>query len=337
MSHPLVSIIIPTYNRAHLLGETLDSVLAQTYQNWECLVVDDGSTDATEALVQTYIQKDSRFHYHKRPDSHLPGGNGARNYGFEVSQGEFLVFLDSDDLLMSFALQNRIQAALSNQAEIMVTQSGVFKLKIGDIDKVWNVVSYGTTVVDFLIRFLNVDMPWQTAGVTWSRRFFNKCGMWHPTLTAWQDWEMHCRALIQQPKMVVLVDKADNYYRYLTNDGIATTFKDKAYLNAVSIAILSIYKQFLTHKALYKTIKLQFEVLVFYMIIKRPVSLGYHKFPLVYLFKFPFSKGRLSRYRFIKIYIIELLSRSTKIRKFLLGAYYKKHQRYLTLKTTHLK
>ncbi|WP_417872512.1 glycosyltransferase family 2 protein, partial [Xanthomarina gelatinilytica] len=91
---PLVSIIIPTFNRAHLLGETLDSVLTQTYANWECLVVDDGSTDATEALVQTYIQKDSRFQYQKRPDRHLPGGNGARNYGFELSKGEFIQWFD---------------------------------------------------------------------------------------------------------------------------------------------------------------------------------------------------------------------------------------------------
>ena len=47
---PLISVIIPTYNRAHLLGETLDSVMAQTYQNWECIVVDDGSTDATDEV-----------------------------------------------------------------------------------------------------------------------------------------------------------------------------------------------------------------------------------------------------------------------------------------------
>src|SRR5690606_30221994 len=114
--------------------------------------------------------------------------------------------------------------------EIVVSQSGVFKSQIGDVDKVWNVISVEASVVDFLIRFLNVDMPWQTAGVTWSRVFFKKSGNWHPRLTAWQDWEMHCRALIQQPKIVALVDKVDNYYRYLTNDGIATTFKDKAYL-----------------------------------------------------------------------------------------------------------
>ena len=90
MKEPLVSIIIPTYNRAHLIGETLGSVLAQTYQNWECIVVDDGSTDNTEAVLATFTAKDSRFQYDQRPKDRLAGGNAARNYGFELSKGEYI-------------------------------------------------------------------------------------------------------------------------------------------------------------------------------------------------------------------------------------------------------
>lgn len=99
-SSPLVSIIIPTYNRAHLIGETLDSVLAQTYQNWECIVVDDGSTDGTDEVMAAYMAKDTRFQYHHRPKDRLPGGNAARNYGFEVSKGEYIQWFDSDDLML---------------------------------------------------------------------------------------------------------------------------------------------------------------------------------------------------------------------------------------------
>ena len=69
---PLVSIIIPTYNRAHLIGETLDSVLAQTYQNWECIIVDDGSSDNTDEVIGAYVEKDSRFKYYHRSDKDLP-------------------------------------------------------------------------------------------------------------------------------------------------------------------------------------------------------------------------------------------------------------------------
>lgn len=63
---PLVSIIIPTHNREHLIGETLDSILAQTYTSWECIIVDDGSTDDKRKVTDEYIKKDNRFQYHHR-------------------------------------------------------------------------------------------------------------------------------------------------------------------------------------------------------------------------------------------------------------------------------
>jgi len=112
--NPLVSIIIPTYNRAHLIGETLDSVLAQTYQNWECIIVDDGSSDNTDEVVGAYVKKDSRFKYYHRPDEHLIGANGARNYGIIKSQGDFLNFLDSDDYLHPFTLEDKLKFSKEN-------------------------------------------------------------------------------------------------------------------------------------------------------------------------------------------------------------------------------
>lgn len=105
---PLVSIIIPTFNRAHLIGETLDSVLAQTYQNWECIVVDDGSTDTTQDLMGEYMAKDLRFQYHHRPKDRLPGGNAARNYGFELSKGEYIQWFDSDDIMLPEFINKKV-------------------------------------------------------------------------------------------------------------------------------------------------------------------------------------------------------------------------------------
>src|SRR5690554_5115415 len=114
--NPLVSIIIPTYNRAHLIGETLDSVLAQTYQNWECIVVDDGSTDDTDEVMAEYMAKDSRFQYHHRPKDRLPGGNAARNYGFEVSKGEYVNWLDSDDQIAPSKIEKQISLLKENNS-----------------------------------------------------------------------------------------------------------------------------------------------------------------------------------------------------------------------------
>jgi len=122
MSSPLVSIIIPTYNRSHLISETLDSVFVQTYANWECIIVDDGSTDNTEEIVIQYLKKDPRFQYHKRPDTHKPGGNGARNYGFEVSKGEFVNYLDSDDFLYKETLKTKVKYAVENNADVVISK-----------------------------------------------------------------------------------------------------------------------------------------------------------------------------------------------------------------------
>lgn len=119
MSQPLVSIIIPTYNRAHLIGETLDSVLAQTYQNWECIVVDDGSTDNTDEVMAGYIAKDSRFQYYHRPADRLPGGNAARNYGFEVSKGEYVQWFDSDDLMIENKLSLNMEIFLKSDMDVV--------------------------------------------------------------------------------------------------------------------------------------------------------------------------------------------------------------------------
>lgn len=123
MNTPLISIIIPTYNRAHLIGETLDSVLNQTYQNWECIIVDDGSTDNTYEIVNDYIKKDNRFHLYHRPKDRLKGANTCRNYGFELSKGEYINWFDDDDLMMPDFLELKVNAFSDNLFFVIGTGS----------------------------------------------------------------------------------------------------------------------------------------------------------------------------------------------------------------------
>jgi len=94
-----ISVIIPTYNRAHIIKDALDSVLMQTYSNWECIIIDDGSTDHTEKIIMDYINLDSRFIYIKRPFSRNKGAATCRNIGLENAKGEYIQFLDSDDFI----------------------------------------------------------------------------------------------------------------------------------------------------------------------------------------------------------------------------------------------
>jgi glycosyltransferase involved in cell wall biosynthesis len=106
----MLSIIIPMYNRADLVGETLDSVLAQTYQDWECIVVDDGSTDKSLQVVQEYCNRDKRIRLMSRPVERENGAPTCRNIGVENTTSEYVYFLDSDDLLSPEFSQTIIEA-----------------------------------------------------------------------------------------------------------------------------------------------------------------------------------------------------------------------------------
>ena len=83
----LVSIIVPCYNQAQYLPETLQSVLDQTYTNWECIIVNDGSPDATEAVAQEWCEKDHRFIYLKKENGGL---SSARNAGLKIAKGDYI-------------------------------------------------------------------------------------------------------------------------------------------------------------------------------------------------------------------------------------------------------
>ena len=109
---PTFSIIIPTYNRVTVIAHSLNSILAQTFQDWECLVVDDSSTDNTREIVQKYCNSDSRFRYILNKEK--KGANGARNTGIKQAKGRYVSFLDSDDSWHSDMLEQQLSKYTSD-------------------------------------------------------------------------------------------------------------------------------------------------------------------------------------------------------------------------------
>jgi glycosyltransferase involved in cell wall biosynthesis len=108
--YPLISIVIPTYNREKYIADAIDSIIAQTYSNWEIIIVDDCSTDNTRALVADYqTQYPIQYLMTERAAS---GASRARNIGVQAAQGEFVMFLDSDDVYYPDALMALYQASL---------------------------------------------------------------------------------------------------------------------------------------------------------------------------------------------------------------------------------
>ncbi|MFD1601634.1 glycosyltransferase family 2 protein [Flavobacterium artemisiae] len=91
-----VSIIVPCYNQAQYLSEALESILNQTYENWECIIVNDGSPDNTHEIAQEWLKKDKRFKYLFKENGGL---SSARNAGLDIAEGDYVQFLDADDLI----------------------------------------------------------------------------------------------------------------------------------------------------------------------------------------------------------------------------------------------
>jgi len=102
MRDGFVSVVVPTYNRAYCICRTVDSVLAQTHHNWELLIVDDGSTDDTAALIASRYGAAPRFRYLHQPNA---GVSAARNTGIRASKGDFVALLDSDDVWKPWKLE----------------------------------------------------------------------------------------------------------------------------------------------------------------------------------------------------------------------------------------
>ena len=116
MKTPDISIIICNYNYADYIGDALESVLAQTLKNWECIVIDDGSTDNSREIIKKFVARDKRF---RLIESEHVGASAARNLGLDVATGEYIAFLDSDDCYTEYALQMLLHIAHSTGADMV--------------------------------------------------------------------------------------------------------------------------------------------------------------------------------------------------------------------------
>lgn len=122
---PLVSIITPTYNRATLLPQAIDSILAQQYPHWELIITDDGSIDETQIIVAKYVTRYPQIRYLRFPENR--GISAARNAAIRVARGGFLAFLDADDIYLSHALGVLVQALVCSRPQIDLVYGNFMK------------------------------------------------------------------------------------------------------------------------------------------------------------------------------------------------------------------
>lgn len=117
---PRISVVVPVYNAEKYIGETLDSIAAQSFSDFDVHVVDDCSTDRSAVIVQAFCASDKRFHYHRSP-SNFGGPAGPRNIGVSVSTGELIAFCDADDVWVSHKLETQLSVVDTHDAAVVCT------------------------------------------------------------------------------------------------------------------------------------------------------------------------------------------------------------------------
>ena len=189
---PKISVIIPNYNKSDYILETLESLRQQTFQNWEAIIVDDCSDDASVDLVSKVVEIDSRFRLFVNDCSE--GGASARNRGLRSARGEYVLFLDSDDLLAETCLSIRVGILEENlSCDFIVSPMGVFEFDITDSYREWR----AKEGQNHLLQFLRHELPWSTAQPTWRLDFLLRINGFDSEYLRLQDVELHTRALME--------------------------------------------------------------------------------------------------------------------------------------------
>lgn len=181
---PKVSVVIPTYNRAHLISRAIHSVLNQTYQDLEIVIIDDGSIDNTEEIVKSF--EDERIVYLRH--SKNKGASAARNTGIKASKGDYIAFQDSDDEWFPDKLERQVNTFDNAPSEIGIVYSGFYRIEAdkktyipGDY-----IVQKDGNIHNELLKGNFVGTP----AVLIKKECFKNNRYFNETLPALEDWEM---------------------------------------------------------------------------------------------------------------------------------------------------
>lgn len=188
MLNPKVSIVIPTYNRVDFLPKAVQSVLNQTYRDWEMIIVDDGSIDNTEEVANGYKESRIRYIAHK----YNLGISASRNTGIKNSRGEYIAFLDSDDEWFPEKISRQMNIFQKEDSKCGVVCTGGYKIKGNQIMSIMSIKSIPINLDSFYERFLFENFIW-ISSVLVKKECFEKVGLFDENLKSCEDWDMWIR------------------------------------------------------------------------------------------------------------------------------------------------
>jgi len=216
---PTVSVIIATHNYGSFLPEALQSVLSQTYSDWECIIVDDASTDNTEVIAREWMEKDSRFQYIK--NNRNLGASGTRNAGISSAQGEYIAVLDADDWWEPDKLELQMKAFAENP-DALICYAGMI-VHVNDNTKISMPTEYTPSEFSYALR-LGDQCP--HGSVIIKKAALTRVNGYDITLRSAEDWDLLLRILYQfGPEAFIFVKKPLLHYRVHGNNKSGNPYK----------------------------------------------------------------------------------------------------------------
>ena len=208
----MLSIIIPVYNQKHLVALTLDSIAAQTREDWEAILVDDHCDDGTDRILKEYAEKDPRFRYVRRPDSVPKWVSSCRNYGLSLARGEYVYFFDSDDLLAPEFIETFLPY-LENDPELDFVNFRYIRFQ-GTVDRVIRVNPPKPPELSFVQAMAGMNMAVGTQYFIWRRSLIDKAGRgWCEDLRFGEDFEFYFRLIHYARRGLAVDEPVLVYYR----------------------------------------------------------------------------------------------------------------------------
>lgn len=222
---PVVSVIIPNYNNSSYLEKMINCLISQTYSSWELIVVDDVSTDDSAKMVSNYIQKDSRINLLIR-NRDPKGGQTCRNIGFENCKGKYVVFFDSDDLISSFCLQQRVDfMEINHDIDFGIFPATIFTNE-EEIESIKSLPCiYGKNrKYDVLSDFLRANYQF-TVWTNIYRKESIKDIVWDEKIACLQDFDFNVTSLFANKKFSFCGPaRIDYFYRSQRENSVCSTF-----------------------------------------------------------------------------------------------------------------
>ncbi|MCY2687856.1 glycosyltransferase family 2 protein [Salinimicrobium sp. TH3] len=216
MERPKIGILLATYNRAHLIHDTLDSISAQTYENWECIIVDDHSIDSTAEVVADYCEKDPRFSYFLKDESFSRGLSGSRNFGLTIAQtrkAEFIQFFDDDDIMHPKKLELQILPFLNDSKLAFTVCTFLGFDRIEDIDFNKNESDIPIESEHLAEDFLHSRIRINSAGPVFRACLF-QVQKFDEDLRYGEEWELFLRIFFKYKPEYLAIKKPLFYYRH---------------------------------------------------------------------------------------------------------------------------